>query len=117
MPAFAEPASRRDWREIFALLDSALELDATEHRAWLDGLSPEQARLSPMLNRLLLAHADVGTGDFMRAPASFALPTEPSPPGPAAQSLVGPYRLLREIGQGGMASVWLADRPDTRLIA
>ncbi len=65
-----------------------------------------------MLKSLLQAHADVGTGDFMRAPASFALPTEPAPPGLAAQSLVGPYRLLREIGQGGMASVWLADRPD-----
>ena len=112
MPASAEPASRRDWQEIFALLDTALELDSVQHRAWLDALPPEQARLSPMLKMLLLAHADVGTGDFMRAPATFALPTEPTPPGLAAQSLVGPYRLLREIGQGGMASVWLADRPD-----
>ena len=65
-----------------------------------------------MLKSLLQAHADVGTADFMRAPASFALATEPAAAGLAAQSLVGPYRLLREIGQGGMASVWLADRPD-----
>ena len=112
MPASAEPASRRDWQEIFALLDSALELDPVQHPAWLDALPAEQARLSPMLKSLLQAHADVGTADFMGAPATFALPTEPTPPGLAAQSLVGPYRLLREIGQGGMASVWLADRPD-----
>ena len=81
MPASAEPTSRRDWQEIFALLDSALELGAAEQRAWLDGLSPEQARLSPMLKKLLLAHADIGTGDFMRAPASFSLPTDLAPPG------------------------------------
>jgi len=112
MPASAEPTSRRDWQEIFALLDSALEFGSTEQQAWLDGLSPEHARLLPTLKKLLLAHADIGTGDFMRAPASFSLPTELAPPGLTAQSLVGPYRLLREIGQGGMASVWLADRPD-----
>ena len=112
MPASAESVSRRDWQEIFALLDTALELDSVEQRAWLEALPAEQARLSPMLKSLLQAHADVGTDDFMRAPATFALPTEPTPRGLAAQSLVGPYRLLREIGQGGMASVWLADRPD-----
>ena len=112
MPASAESVSRRDWQQIFVLLDTALELDSSQHRAWLDALPAEQARLSPMLNSLLRAHADVGTGDFMRAPATFSLATEPAPPGLAAQSIVGPYRLLREIGQGGMASVWLADRPD-----
>ncbi len=112
MPASAESVSRRDWQQIFVLLDTALELDSSQHRAWLEALPAEQARLSPMLNSLLRAHADVATGDFMRAPATFSLATEPAPPGLAAQSIVGPYRLLREIGQGGMASVWLADRPD-----
>ena len=112
MHASAEFASRQDWLEIFALLDTALELDPIQHEAWLDALPAEQARLSPMLKVLLDTHADVGTGDFMRAPASFSLPTEATPQGPAPQSLVGPYRLLREIGQGGMASVWLAERSD-----
>ena len=112
MPRSAEVASRRDWQQIFALLDTALELDPSQHRAWLDALPAEHARLSPMLKSLLQSHADVGTDDFMRAPATFSLATERAPPGLAAQSMIGPYRLLREIGQGGMASVWLADRPD-----
>ena len=71
MPASAEPASRRDWQEIFALLDSALELDPVQHPAWLDALPAEQARLSPMLKSLLQAHADVGTADFMGAPGNL----------------------------------------------
>jgi serine/threonine protein kinase len=105
-------ASRRDWHEIFALLDTALELDPTLHTGWLEALGPEQARLSPLLKRLLSAHAAARTDDFMQSPATFVLPPEPARLGPAAQDLVGPYRLVREIGQGGMACVWLAERAD-----
>ena len=112
MPASAERATRRDWQEIFALLDTALDLDSIQHPAWLEALPAEQERLSPMLKALLHAHADAGTGDFMRVPAANALPAGPAPEALAAKSLVGPYRLLREIGQGGMASVWLAERSD-----
>ena len=105
-------ASRRDWQEIFALLDTALELDPASHSGWLDALGPEQARLSPLLKDLLQAHAEVSTGDFLQSPPSFAFSTAPARIGLAAHALVGPYRLLREIGQGGMASVWLAERAD-----
>jgi hypothetical protein len=72
MPAYAESVSRRDWQQIFVLLDTALELDSSQHRAWLDALPPEQARLSPMLNSLLRAHADVGTGDSTARSATFS---------------------------------------------
>ncbi|MEO8344298.1 MAG: serine/threonine-protein kinase [Betaproteobacteria bacterium] len=112
MHAFAERASRLDWQEIFTLLDTALDLESIEHAAWIEALPAGQARLSPMLKLLLHAHADVGTVDFLRVPATLAMPSEPMPRAPVARSLVGPYRLLREIGQGGMASVWLAERSD-----
>jgi eukaryotic-like serine/threonine-protein kinase len=108
-PPLASPA---DWQQIFALLDTALDLDAAAQPRWLDTLPPEQAHLSPLLKNLLQAHAQVSTGDFLQSPPTFAFDDTPARFSLAADALVGPYRLLREIGQGGMASVWLAERAD-----
>ncbi len=118
MPAFADAAataSRGDWQEVFGLLDTALELDPAARAAWLDtldGLGPEPARLSPLLRHLLAAHAEIVTGDFLNSPPTFVFAQPMGGAGLEAQALIGPYRLLREIGQGGMASVWLAERAD-----
>ena len=118
MPACADAvatASRGDWQQVFSLLDTALELDPAARAAWLDdldGQGPEPARLSPLLRHLLAAHAEIATGEFLRSPPTFVFSQPMGGAGLAAQALVGPYRLLREIGQGGMASVWLAERAD-----
>jgi len=117
MPAGAEGrspprASAADWQAIFALLDTALELEPASRTAWLESIAPGQARLLPLLKDLLQAHADGSTGGFMQTPPSVAFVDAAATPALAAQAHVGPYRLLREIGQGGMASVWLAERAD-----
>ena len=120
MKAADEPKpSREDWVEVFALLDVALELDPDARASWLAALGPEQARLLPLLQTLLNTHARAASDEFLQTPAAFVLAggsgtaTSPDAPADAArQSLVGPYRLLREIGQGGMATVWLAERAD-----
>jgi len=104
--------SRSDWQDVFSLLDTALELAPDARAAWLAALSPEQSRLSPLLNQLLQAQADISTSDFLCTPPSFVFAPPPVGAALVEQALVGPYRLLREIGQGGMASVWLAERAD-----
>ena len=101
------------WALLRRLLDEALDLPSTDRAAWIDALPAEHAALAPRL-RALLSHADaqagpllhtlpkVETGDFAPRPLDAERSGE----------LVGPYRLLRQIGEGGMASVWLAERVD-----
>ncbi len=101
----ATSPSREDWIQVFLLLDVALELDPTARLPWLASLPPEQTRLAPLLETLLQTHDRSHSDDFLQTPAAFVLAAP-------VQTQIGPYRLLHEIGQGGMATVWLAERAD-----
>ncbi|MDB6107143.1 MAG: hypothetical protein JWO52_7142 [Gammaproteobacteria bacterium] len=98
------------------LLDQALPLDAAGRRAWLETLSPEYQDLAEALRHALLP-------DDSHAAGCNLLPTLPKlgPPGETvalaaadvqAGVRVGPYELMRPVGAGGMAQVWLARRAD-----
>ena len=110
-PAAAAP-SADEWRRLFALLDVALELAPVARTAWRDSLGPDDAALTPWIDDLLRRHAAPETRGFLGPPAAFPWPEMAPVDAPAAGRTVGPYRLLREIGEGGMATVWLAERAD-----
>ncbi|MCA0243957.1 MAG: protein kinase [Proteobacteria bacterium] len=109
----ADPALRRLQR-LNDLLEAGLAIAPDERAAWLDGLREPDAEVLLRL-RALLQRADVETDAFLQGGLDGLLPPATDALGDKAGDVVGPYRLLKRLGQGGMASVWLAERHDAQL--
>jgi eukaryotic-like serine/threonine-protein kinase len=104
------PITAAEWKRLSPLLDLALDLPPAQCAAWLASLPPEHADLRGSLAELLAGKRAIETGDFLnRLPEFSAVPAALKlKPG----SIVGPYRLLQELGAGGTSTVWLAERVD-----
>ena len=101
-----------DWVKLNKLLDEALELDPAHRAQWVESLPPEHSGLSDTLRDLLLRQGGAETSEvLLDVPALSGVPFA----GVASGDEVGPYRLIRELGAGGTATVWLAERADGTL--
>ena len=114
------PASH--WPQAFSLLDQALELPEDARLAWALALDartfPAKALVIDLLRQRAIPEQFLSTLPALTSPLAAHSTTPntpangPSDPSLVAGTLVGPYRLLVEIGVGGMGSVWLAERAD-----
>jgi eukaryotic-like serine/threonine-protein kinase len=101
------------WPELSRLLDQALDIPAAEREAWIATLEDTGSGLKTQLRQLLGRAAAVETNDLLHSlPRLRDDWAQPAPPAIETGTMVGPYRLILELGSGGMGSVWLAERAD-----
>lgn len=103
------------FRRVDAIFDEALDRPPAERVKWVEVACAEDPELRDEVLRLLRAH-DRSAG-FLESPAvEVAAPLLPddllASIDLSSVARIGPFRIVREIGHGGMGAVFLAERDD-----
>ena len=105
------------WDKMWEIFHAVIDLPAAEREDFLQEACGDDADLHREVNELLAAHErDDGLPDPTEFAADFAVDDELATA--SAGQTIGGYRILREIGQGGMGAVYEAEQqPLNRRVA
>jgi len=95
------------WGEVKTILASLLETDPSQRAAEMDRLCGSDSELRSSVESLLALEQKAGALlDSAAAPGAQWRAEAPAP------ETIGPYRVVKEIGRGGMGVVYLGERAD-----
>ena len=108
------PVDKARWQQLSPLLDELLDCDDAARARRLSALRQTDAVLANDIEALLEELPHMEREAFLERPSLLReAEAEVSMAGMTGQT-VGAYTVERELGQGGMGSVWLARRTDGR---
>jgi serine/threonine protein kinase/tetratricopeptide (TPR) repeat protein len=111
------------WKKIEDVFQEALDRPAEQRHAYVVEVCSGDEDLCSQVELLIAQHDDAG--DFIESPAIVesgsepfttqqdTLPTTNFGADPAVGRRIGAYRVMRELGRGGMGAVYLAERDDS----
>src|SRR5690348_9851444 len=91
------------------IFNVALKLSPERRDAYLDQACGANHALRREVEALLRANEDA-CGFLHSHPARPRATVDRSPPTESAGSLIGPYKLLQQVGEGGMGVVYMAEQ-------
>jgi len=100
-PKSAATLTAERWRKMESIFHAALEVEESRRPDFILGACDGNRELAAEIEQLLLA--------FQQAPQFHVAATPPARP---QRGVFGEYSIEREIGQGGMGTVYLAHRAD-----
>lgn len=99
------------WQKAKEIFQTAMNLPSAERQAFIENATNDD-RIKAEVKTLLEAHEEAG--DFINESAfSVADFVDKSPKKSLVGKEIGAYKILKEIGHGGMGAVYLAERADT----